>query len=199
MSNNIFIFLLLFFYIDECINCPTGCSKCRSNDNYCTQCYCPYSIKNGICLPNDDLIFDPQDCDRNICPDGYYINNHYKCIKCRSECKKCTSADYCTKCACLYTLINHQCFRSVGTPNYEDCDETEKQQNLACRYNQFAKNGKCESCAPICKTCKNSMTTCTSCNEGYKYFSNNYTCVSEGNFFVKNNYIFILLFFLFYI
>ena len=91
-----------------------------------------------------------------------------------------------SKCACLYTLINHQCFRPVGTQNFENCDETEKQQNLACRYNQFAKNGKCESCAPICKTCKNSMTTCTSCNEGYKYFSNNYTCVSKDNFFEKN-------------
>ena len=195
-TNNIFIFLLLFFYIGKCINCPTGCSKC-TDENVCTQCYCPWVLRKGICLSNDDLILDPENCDKNICSDGYYLVSHYKCSKCRSECKKCISYDYCTECACLYTLINHQCFRPVGTPNYENCDEIEYQQNLVCRHNEFAKNGKCITCAPICKTCKNSNTTCTSCNEGYTYFSNNNTCYSKGNYFMKINYIWKLLFFLF--
>ena len=141
------------------------------------------------------LKLDPQDCDTNICLDGYYFYK-FKCYKCPSICKKCTSPDYCTKCACLYTLINHQCFYSVGIPNYENCDKTELHQNLVCRNNEFAKNGKCETCSPKCKTCKDSNTTCTSCKEGYKYFSNNYTCYSKGNYFMKINFIWKLLFFI---
>ena len=111
----------------------------------------------------------------NVCPgQDYFINNRYNCQKCGYGCKISDNANTCLKCHCLYTKINKQCFASVGTLNYENCDENEYNANLRCWSNEFNKNGKCQECAPI-------WTTCTSCKKGNKFFANNNTCV-DGNY-----------------
>ena len=118
--------------------------------------------------------YNPSQCHLISCPgQDYFINDRYNCQKC--------GYDTCLKCHCLYTMMNKQCFASVGTLNYENCDENEYKENLRCRSNEFNKNGKCQTCAPICETCTKTQTTCTSCKKGYKFFENNNTCV-DGNY-----------------
>ena len=149
-----------------------------------------YHVKNvsaQLCWREVNIVrhnndYNPSQCHLISCPgQDYFINDRYKCQKCGYDCKICDNANTCLKCHCLYTMINKQCFASVGTLNYENCDENEYKANLRCRDNEFNNNGKCQACAPICKTCTKTQTTCTSCKEGYTFFANNNTCV-DGNY-----------------
>ena len=191
------------YYKNECTSCPKGCAECSSDNKYllpCKKCFCPAMLeKDYYCVRHDDD-YDPSQCHLITCPgQDYFINDRYKCQKCGYGCKICDNANTCLKCHCLYTMINKQCFASVGTLNYENCDENEYKANLRCRNNEFNNNGKCQTCAPICKTCTKTQTTCTSCKEGYTFFADNNTCFSDGNYIdIKLiNIIFLILFLLF--
>jgi len=173
------------YYKKKCVSCPNGCAECSSNNVNllpCKKCFCPAMLEKGLNCVRHNNDYDPSQCLLVTCPgQDYFINDRYKCQQCGYGCKICDNANTCLKCHCLYTMINKQCFASVGTKNYENCDENEYKANLKCRINEFNKNGKCQECAPICKTCTKTQTTCTSCKEGYTFLENKNTCVS-GNF-----------------
>jgi hypothetical protein len=173
------------YYKNKCVSCPNGCAECSPNNVNllpCKKCFCPAMLEKGMYCVRHDNDYNPSQCHLITCPgQDYFINNRYNCQKCGYGCKICDNANTCLKCHCLYTKINKQCFASVGTLNYENCDENEYNANLRCRSNEFNKNGKCQQCAPICKTCTKTQTTCTSCKKGYKFFANNNTCV-DGNY-----------------
>ena len=173
------------YYENQCVKCPTGCAECISPKvERCKKCFCPAMLEEGKYCKRHDDDYNPSQCVLITCPgQDYFINNRYECQKCPYGCKICDNANTCLKCHCLYTLINRQCFGSVGNLNYENCDENEYKENLRCiKFNEFNNNGKCQTCAPICKTFIKTQTTCTSCNEGYKYFAHNNSCVSDGNY-----------------
>ena len=170
------------FYKNECVKCPLGCAECYPSVIRCKKCFCPAMLELDYYCERHEDDYDPSQCHLITCPEDYFINNVYECQKCGYGCRKCKNANECLKCHCLYTLVGKQCFASVGTLNYENCDEDEYKENLRCRNNEFNKNGKCVTCAPICKTCIKTNTTCTSCKEGYTFFENNNTCLFGGNY-----------------
>ena len=170
------------YYKNKCVSCPNGCAEC-SSDNVsllpCKKCFCPAMLEKKYCIRyNND--YDPSQCHLITCPgQDYFISDRYQCQKCGYGCKICDNANTCLKCHCLYTMINKQYFASVGTLNYENCDEDEYKENLRCRSNEFNNNGKCKECAPICKTCIKSMPFSKSVRDLIN--SNNWSSLSRSN------------------
>lgn len=133
------------FYDDGtlvCKKCPAECLTCTGPKN-CTKCDVSASsnFKNffqGWCYTS--------------CPDTYYSDSSFFCIKCDSNCKNCAnSATNCITCeqnSNFPLLSKSQCVNR--------CD------------NGFTSvNFQCTSCKAPCGTCVTTVDTCQSCLTGF--------------------------------
>ena len=98
----------------KCINCPTGCSICMSNN--CSQCSYGYFFQNGACIyggNNCISVVDNSGC--IVCFSSlavnYYIYNGV-CISCNIvSCIVCNATNICLTCAKQFYLNANKCVR----------------------------------------------------------------------------------------
>ena len=93
------------------------------------------------------------------CPDGYFTNTD-ECSVCISPCKYCTDEVTCLSC-------------DEGYWDGTQC-------TTECPSGQYGDNSThtCIDCTSPCATCRNSSTTCLSC-EGNSLYFHEYDCISE--------------------
>lgn len=154
----------------QCLTCSTAISNCLT----CNEASGYFGI-----------VDNPNAC-YNTSPEGYFLNStSKKHEKCDIGCKTCiNSKSYCTACN---QVLNYFPF----SENINQCFDTTSE---ALGY--FLLDSKYYKCDISCKTCVNSATNCTACNQGASYFSlsdNPNTCVIkliEGYFWKASESIF---------
>lgn len=121
---------------NTCVECVLPCKSCISATD-CTSCQLGYGILlNYLCLPS--------------CPSQFYLDEMTNtCLACPTSCYFC-NAITCTKCFPNFFL---------------QPDNNSSQCVLMCDdgYYSSIADGNCHICNPVCLTCVNTSTTCTSC------------------------------------
>lgn len=139
-----------------CVACNTPCNTCMVHPSKCTSC-----------LPGCGNIFN-NECVNN-CPVGTFANNG-TCTYCSYSCASCLgTSTTCTACPLNKILYNGQCYDQcpyimiAGVCTF----------NCGVGYYKVYPN-QCFACSPICTTCNNTATNCTSCVSGFAF---NGTCI----------------------
>jgi hypothetical protein len=140
------------------LNCPDGywndvlskkCQPCKSpcvnclNDDTCKTC-----IKDYYFIKDYDI----NNCIKK-CPDNYYPDNgNFQCIKCKDECRTCSTQDICHSCNSKYFY-----------------NDELKECNSSCKDGFIENNvtNNCDKCEPKCRSCKGSKNICTSCSRPF--------------------------------
>ena len=147
-----------------CIKCTTPtCAECDlTNTALCTKCAGNYPY----------LLLSTSTCETQ-CPIGTYVDADNKCQPCSSPCATCIeSSTKCTSCdtssSSLYPyLYEHTCLTEC--PNHSIKNQYE-----------------CLNCDSSCKTCENTINTCTSCNTPLLLY--NSKCIGRDECTSDNNY-----------
>ena len=127
-------------YLDQCLNCNSGCAICSSPSN-CTECATGYYLyaKDGYCV--------------NMCPTGYYETANKTCDKCPNLCDNCNNSETCNICTSPYYLDdNLYCMPFCLDYEFSYIDDMDRQ--------------RCKSCSDNCATCSLNETYCDSCVKG---------------------------------
>ena len=162
------------FYVDYeaniCRRCNRPCLTCVNNENNCRTCIENYNILKLNSYNNYNYNTCVETCPNKFTKVKNEIN---ECIKCKEECSKCISQDFCTACEEGYYLII-----DLGL-----CVK-------ACPSSYFVEdNSLCTLCPKECKECLN-RRHCTSCNLEYFFYPENNSCKSkciERHFITSNN------------
>lgn len=117
---------------ERCVECDPSCTKCSGGAaGQCTECPAGLSLSNGECV--------------SPCPEGRFGSG---CVDtCGLDCKLCTSASNCFKCADGSPLDNGR--STCASP---------------CAPGTYPANGYCRACPPGCTACD--ATQCTGCAAG---------------------------------
>ena len=149
--------------IHGCKTCDTGyykdsknvCEKCSDS---CTACTGPLA-ENCTSCNQEAMELVGTEC---VCTNTTRFNHLGTCTPCADGCASCKAplAAYCTSCS-------HGPFVAVGGV-------------CGCPDGTYHVGDGCSSCSPMCKTCKDSATKCTTCNENT--FKSRDTCVAAIGF-----------------
>ena len=162
------------YYIDYddnvCIKCNSPCLTCAKNKNNCLTC-----INNYNFLKINSFNNNYNTCVETCPPKFTKVKNDIdECMRCKEECSKCTSLDFCTACEEGYYLI-----LDLGL-----CVQT-------CPSNYFIEDKiLCSICPKGCTHCLN-RRHCTSCEIEYFFYPEYNSCKSnciERHFINSNNY-----------
>lgn len=174
---------LPFVFSDEC---PSNCKVCGS-DGICTECQPHYFLNkaNNQCENcYSDLCTTctgPLQCSE--CVEGYTPDlSGQNCVKCEDEgCATCNYGDYrCITCKNSYysVPIKDTDFFFCKPCNYDNDHKgcyscTDYTKCDTCMSNYYKNGDFCSLCDSNCRTCQDSPTKCTSCEEGFYVDSNN--------------------------
>ncbi|EGR34409.1 zinc finger lsd1 subclass family protein, putative, partial [Ichthyophthirius multifiliis] len=174
--------------LNECKPCNINCKACQNDTpDICTSCNSPKVLqtKNQKCVDacddnqyQDNTQIDIpkcRDCDIlclkcvdanscQLCVNGNFFNtNTLKCEPCDAQCNTCENGTDNTKClSCspplYYQQLEKKCVRNCNQGQYPN-----------------SQSGLCEFCDPNCQTCRDSKTSCLTCNNN-QYLQTNQTC-----------------------
>ncbi|KAM9360686.1 proprotein convertase subtilisin/kexin type 5-like [Symphorus nematophorus] len=182
------------FFVDEesrdCEPCHRACRTCggpRYDD--CDSCEEGFTLKDGECSEARQLL--------SPCSEQHFRNSQGDCELCHSSCKSCSDAgrENCSSCYSDHFLTARQTcmshcpsgtFANKVTSRCEDCskgcvrcqDAQQCQRCLKGHYlhnggcvveceRGFPQDGVCQSCAPVCTSCKGNSSYCLSCETQY--------------------------------
>jgi proprotein convertase subtilisin/kexin type 5 len=131
---------------NTCNVCTSPCQNCSNIGTNCTSCISPNLYYSNTCVVT--------------CPALMYPTLT-QCLNCLSPCVTCTSASACKSCVAGFYLTGTSCVVASSCP--------------AGTYAESL-NNTCNTCTSPCQTCDTFGTNCTSCINGYLYYSN--LCVS---------------------
>ena len=179
------------FYVtgNTCGQCSVNCATCHGGaTSQCLTCMPGYylSAPGGVCLncASSCASCTGQQGDQcSNCVAMFYYNSG-KCNACSSHCLTCTGTaeNQCTGCVTGYYLGSDGVCRGCG---YTTCPVGSYLYKTCCvgtcpvgMYGSTAR--KCENCDPLCYTCIQTSTFCTSCtNDTYIANSTGYCICSD--------------------
>jgi len=156
---------------NQCIKCNDKCKSCSvSNPDICISC----SEASPL------FILETNSC-VNKCPSGYFLDiNNFQCVKCDSNCKTCVNnKNLCLSCGQGLSLFEkeNRCVSNCPENITVLIKESEGISINNNDYNNTFNSTRCSSCDPSCQTCKDSISNCLSCANGYAFFGGK--CIPE--------------------
>ena len=108
---------------NECLNCKVAhCSNCASSGETCYSCLPgfyedkPYNAtdrsnvkhcfpyESGNCAKGNSI---SKACE--VCMDGYYMREDFKCVSCSPNCRRCNGYEACLQCIYPFVVSNGSC------------------------------------------------------------------------------------------
>ncbi|EAR82776.1 leishmanolysin family protein (macronuclear) [Tetrahymena thermophila SB210] len=182
------------YYLDSrktCQPCQHPCENCYNSASECTSCGEGYEMDkfSGKCVSiytcdssclECSAYRDPTKC--TSCRDGFFLNDYGRCQKCDESCATCSERENkCIKCSdgweydAYYQRCIMNCHKSCDTCTVRD-DPTACKR---CAFNYIMQNKLCVKCDKSCYGCKDDPKKCHYCADGYKFDSNNQTCIPK--------------------
>lgn len=165
-----------YLYNGNCLtNCPDGYYK-STNNQTCAECstplHCATCQNSSSCLTCAVPYYNYQSYCLVSCPTSITVQNSntYNCDACPTNCTYCSGypLTICTTCNTGYLLDQNRC-------------------GLTCVTHGYVPSGLiCTQCNPICLTCNNTPTNCTSCDTAGTnpyLFNNNCLSACSGRYY----------------
>ncbi|ELP83628.1 protein serine/threonine kinase, putative [Entamoeba invadens IP1] len=168
-----------------CYNCGEGCSLC--DDTSCFECKDGYIFKSRTCVANtvaNCLISSNSTC--ILCNENFVKTSNGNCERLTTENCKFESVDNNNNVKCKVcdnnTILSQDSYGKYicGTEKMARCDIANEFGCERCIEGYYLTGGECKVCDSNCKTCASESTRCVTCNFGYSYDKNTFTCKAIG-------------------
>lgn len=157
-----------YYFVDASNN--GTCQPC--SDPLCVTCVTT-STTCTMCSGNSTLVTSSTSATSCVCIDGFYRSGGV-CVPCPIGCATCTSPTACLTCANSVNATTGLATRGNTTVN------------CACLAGFYDVNttAVCAPCSPLCATCFNTPTNCTSCNTAANFIAQQNSCVCAPQFYL---------------